>query len=230
MADDKDDIREPADEEGLKVVDELKMSRTEEPEYTVNFEKLRDKIVYDGMGNKVKFGDIYKMQKTIIVFVRHLLDFVTKDYVEDLGMIPLEYLQSSDVRLVVIGPAPYKFISDFKKETGFHYTFYCDPDRELYKELELGQEYEPTDVSKSKHVKQNSFMGVLRGMWKIMRVQEWQGDVKQQGGAFILGPGEVVHYIHIDKNQIDHAPINELLKRAGVQQVSFPKDPRVQEL
>jgi hypothetical protein len=33
-------------------------------------------------------------------------------------------------------------------------------------------------------------MGVLRGMWKIMRVQEWQGDVKQQGGAFIIGPGK----------------------------------------
>jgi len=35
---------------------------------------------------------------------------VTKDYVEDLGMIPLEYLQESNVRLVVIGQAPYKYI------------------------------------------------------------------------------------------------------------------------
>ena len=25
-------------------------------------------------------------------------------------MVPLEYLQEADVRLVVIGPAPYKFI------------------------------------------------------------------------------------------------------------------------
>lgn len=230
MAEDKDDIREPVEEDDVKEVNDLKMSRTEEPEYCVDFEKIRDKIVYDGMGNKIKFGDIYKKQKTIIVFVRHFLDFVTKDYVEDLGMIPLEYLQEADVRLVVIGPAPYKFINDFKKETSFNYTLYCDPEREIYATLELEQGYEPTDVSKSRHVKQNAFMGVLRNMWKIMRVQEWQGDVKQQGGAYILGPGEVVHYIHVDKNQIDHAPINELLKRAGVQQVSFPKDPRVQEL
>lgn len=230
MAEDKDDIREPVEEDDVKEVNDLKMSRTEEPEYCVDFEKIRDKIVYDGMGNKITFGDIYKKQKTIIVFVRHFLDFVTKDYVEDLGMIPLEYLQEADVRLVVIGPAPYKFINDFKKETSFNYTLYCDPEREIYATLELEQGYEPTDVSKSRHVKQNAFMGVLRNMWKIMRVQEWQGDVKQQGGAYILGPGEVVHYIHVDKNQIDHAPINELLKRAGVQQVSFPKDPRVQEL
>jgi len=47
-----------------------RMSRTEEPEYIVNFDKVRDLVVYDSMGNEIKFGDIYKKQKTIIVFVR----------------------------------------------------------------------------------------------------------------------------------------------------------------
>ena len=42
---------------------------------------------------------------------QHFLDYVNKDYVEDLGMIPLEYLQAEDMRLVVIGPAPFKFIA-----------------------------------------------------------------------------------------------------------------------
>lgn len=49
----------------------------------------------------------------------------------------------------------------------------------------------------SRHVKQNAFMGVLRNMWKIMRVQEWQGDVKQQGGAYIIGPGKSVRRLKI---------------------------------
>lgn len=70
MADEKDNVRDPSEEGEHKSVDDLKMSRTEEPEYVVNFEKLRDIVVFDGMGNKIKFGDIYKMQKTIIVFVR----------------------------------------------------------------------------------------------------------------------------------------------------------------
>jgi hypothetical protein len=77
MADEKDVVTDPNEEGILKTVDDLKMSRTEEPEYTVDFEKLRDKIVYDGMGNKIKFGDIYKMQKTIIVFVRVIFIFAT---------------------------------------------------------------------------------------------------------------------------------------------------------
>ena len=42
--------------------------------------------------------------------------------------------------------------------------------------------------------------------------------------------GEVIHYSHIDKDQADHASINDILTSAGIQPVSFPKDPRVQDL
>lgn len=70
MAEDLADMREPAEDEDVKEVNDLKMSRTEEPDYSVDFQKIRDTFVYDGMGNKIKFGDIYKMQKTIVVFVR----------------------------------------------------------------------------------------------------------------------------------------------------------------
>ena len=39
------------------------------------------------------------------------MDYITKDYVEDIASIPIEYLQAVDARIVVIGPAPYKFIN-----------------------------------------------------------------------------------------------------------------------
>ena len=69
MANNKDELDEPEDEK-MDEVNDMRMSRTEEPEYEVNFDKFRDKIVYDGSGNKIRFGDIYKKQKTIILFVR----------------------------------------------------------------------------------------------------------------------------------------------------------------
>ena len=69
MANNKDELEEPEDER-MEEVNDMKMSRTEEPEYEVNFDKFRDKIVYDGSGNKIRFGEIYKKQKTIILFVR----------------------------------------------------------------------------------------------------------------------------------------------------------------
>ena len=32
-------------------------------------------------------------------------------------------------------------------------------------------------------------MGVMRSLWRGMKHKEFQGDVKQQGGALVVGPG-----------------------------------------
>ncbi|XP_060080701.1 peroxiredoxin-like 2C [Ylistrum balloti] len=223
------DEKEKTDDQ-VKRVDDLKMSRGEKAEIVVDFEKLHDLFVYDEMENKIRFSDIYKHQKTIVVFTRHFLCFVCKDYMEDLGIVPLEYLQAANVRIVAIGPAPCKFIKPFKKETGFNYSLYTDPEREVYKTLNLKEKMVHGNEKNNKHVKQSPFMGILRSTWKAMKVQEYEGNIKQQGGAFILGPGDVVHFAHIDENSLDHMPINDLLEKAGVAPVSFPKDKRVQHI
>ena len=56
--------------------DKLKMSRGLRPEVEVDFEKLKDLFVYDELGNKIRFIDIYEKQKTIIVFTRVRLHIV----------------------------------------------------------------------------------------------------------------------------------------------------------
>ncbi|KAK3091027.1 hypothetical protein FSP39_016606 [Pinctada imbricata] len=225
----KTDVSDEKDSVIEKVV-ELNMSRGDKQEIPIDFEAIRDKIVYDEMGNQIRFGDIYKHQKTIIVFTRHFLCFICKDYVEDLAIVPLEYLQEANVRLVVIGPAPYKFIKNFRKETGFVGTMYTDPERELYQLLKLKDKTQHGQLKGSKHIKQGLFMGIMKSMWRAMQVQEYQGNVAQQGGAFVIGPGEVIHHAHIEKNATDQCPINDLLEEAGVQLVSFPKDTRVMHL
>lgn len=66
----KEELNAP---EEVKDVDDIKMSRSDKPEEVkmeVNFEKLQDMNVFDEMGNTIRFGDIYKRQKTIIVFTR----------------------------------------------------------------------------------------------------------------------------------------------------------------
>ena len=45
-------------------------------------------------------------------------------------------------------------------------------------------------LSASKHVKSNFITGVLKSTWRGMTYREMQGDVNQQGGAFIIGPGQ----------------------------------------
>lgn len=70
MANNKEDVSDNEEEVLKKEVNDMRMSRTEEPEYSVDFEKIRDEVVFDGMGNQIKFGDIFKSQKTIVIFIR----------------------------------------------------------------------------------------------------------------------------------------------------------------
>ncbi|XP_069126960.1 peroxiredoxin-like 2C [Argopecten irradians] len=198
----------------------------DQEETVVDFEKLQDLFVYDESGQNVRFSDVYKHQKTIIVFTRHFHCFVCKNYIEDLGIVPHENLQTADVGIVAIGPAPFKFIKTFKEDTDFSFPLFTDPERKVYKALNLQENLVHGDSRNSKHVKQNLFMGTLKSTWNALKVGELEGNIKQQGGAFILGPGDVVHFAHIDKNSLDHTPINDLLEKAGVDPVSFPKDRR----
>jgi len=41
----------------------------------------------------------------------------------------------------------------------------------------------------SKHVKSGALTGIIQSVWRGMQFCELQGDIEQQGGAFILGPG-----------------------------------------
>ena len=49
----------------------------------------------------------------------------------------------------------------------------------------------PLFLAASPHVKSNFFSGVLKSTWRGMKYSESQGDMNQQGGAFILGPGKL---------------------------------------
>ncbi len=48
-----------------------------------------------------------------------------------------------------------------------------------------------------------------------------QGPFDQQGGSLIVGPGPFLSYAHADKHARDHCPINFLLKKVGIEPMSF---------
>ncbi|XP_074426477.1 peroxiredoxin-like 2C isoform X3 [Larus michahellis] len=82
---------------------------------------------------------------------------------------------------------------------------------------------------RSPHVKSNTFLGCIRSVWRAMTgpAFDFQGDPAQQGGALILGPGNEVHFLHLDKNRLDHVPINTVLQLAGVKTVNFTNKPQI---
>ncbi|XP_012873875.1 PREDICTED: thioredoxin-like protein AAED1 isoform X2 [Dipodomys ordii] len=141
--------------------------------------------VLDAAGKPVPFGALFRERRAVVVFVRHFLCYICKEYVEDLAKIPRSFLQEANVTLIVIGQASYHHIEPFCKLTGYSHEIYVDPEREIYKRL-----------------------GMKRG-------------------EEIASSGNNIHFIHRDKNRLDHKPINSVLQLVGVQQVNFTSRPSV---
>ncbi|NXR77309.1 AAED1 protein, partial [Pycnonotus jocosus] len=183
----------------------------------------------DADGRSVPFQALYAEQKAIVLFVRNFLCYTCKEYVEDLAKIPKAFLQESNVRLIVIGQSSYHHIKPFCTLTGYTHEMYVDPQREIYKILGM-KRGEGNKVSvRSPHVKSNAFLGSIRSIWRAMTgpAFDFQGDPVQQGGALIIGPGNEVHFLHLDKNRLDHVPINTVLQLAGVKTVNFSNKPQI---
>ncbi|XP_009680177.2 peroxiredoxin-like 2C isoform X2 [Struthio camelus] len=192
-------------------------------------EELREAaqcLVVDADGKKIPFRALYGEQKAIVVFVRNFLCYTCKEYVEDLAKVPKSFLEDANVRLIVIGQSSYHHIKPFCSLTGYTHEMYVDPQREIYKTLGMkrgeGNNISGTSVQ-SPHVKSNVLLGSIRSMWRAMTgpAFDFQGDPAQQGGTLILGPGNEVHFLHLDKHRLDHAPINRVLQLAGVKTVNF---------
>ncbi|XP_042733490.1 peroxiredoxin-like 2C isoform X1 [Lagopus muta] len=186
-------------------------------------------LVVDADGRRIPFGTLYRRQKVVVVFVRNFLCYTCKEYVEDLAKVPRSYLQEANVRLIVIGQSSYHHIKPFCSLTGYTHEMYVDPQREIYKMLGM-KRGEGNDVSvQSPHVKSGMLLGSIRSMWRAMTSPafDFQGDPAQQGGTLILGPGNEVHFLHHDRNRLDHVPINSVLQLAGVKTVNFTNKPQI---
>ncbi|XP_057581025.1 peroxiredoxin-like 2C isoform X2 [Hippopotamus amphibius kiboko] len=96
---------------------------------------VADLPVLDAFGRRLPFGALFRERRAVVVFVRHFLCYVCKEYVEDLAKIPKSFLQEANVTLIVIGQSSYHHIEPFCKLTGYSHEIYVDPEREIYKRL-----------------------------------------------------------------------------------------------
>lgn len=191
------------------------------PPVDIHLEDVEDCLIYDRHGVSVPFKTVYQDRKSVIIFVRNFLCYSCKEYVDDLSKVPKEILEDAQLRLVVIGQSAHHHIEPFCALTGYPFEIYVDPERCIYQKLGMRTEEKFTDSARpSPHVKSGVFMGQLKSIWRAISSPafDFQGDLHQQGGAIIAGPGAAVHFCHFDMNRLDHMPINWLLQLAGVQQ------------
>ncbi|XP_063313250.1 peroxiredoxin-like 2C [Pelobates fuscus] len=200
--------------------------------YHPDLERAASCLVRDRTGRSLEFGDLFRDNKAIIVFVRNFLCYTCKEYVEDLAMIPKSFLENANVRLIVIGQSSYIHIQHFCALTGYSHEMYVDPEREIYSTLGMKKGETSTTSARSPHVKSNLISGSFKSIYRAITspVFDFQGDPAQQGGALIVGPGNRVHFMHRDVNRLDHVPIRTLLQYAGVKPIHFGDKPEIIEV
>ncbi|XP_077982071.1 peroxiredoxin-like 2C [Glandiceps talaboti] len=196
----------------------------------VDFDVVAKMPVWDINGEMIPFDYFYKDGKSIIIFVRNFQCYTAVEYAEDLAKIPVDNIRNAGVRLIVISCVPWKYIKPFKYDTSFPFEIYVDQEKSIYKALKLRRKSTEGGSFSSPHIKSSMLGGILKSTWRSMQFNDFRLDIRQLGGQLVLGPGPVEHFYHIDRNLVDHTPINRLLAVAGVEQVNFDKHKRILQI
>ncbi|KAI0030974.1 AhpC/TSA antioxidant enzyme-domain-containing protein [Vararia minispora EC-137] len=178
--------------------------------------------VFDTTGEKVKFGSLFEDQKTVVIFIRHFFCGSCMQYVSALAKVRPEALNDVGVKIVLIGCGKWNLIQNYKAETGFANDVYANPDRTLYNALNMTYNLNltPAGQRKASYVQLGMITNVVRSLkWAILKNPTnltKGGPAAQNGGDFVLGPGQICHFAHIMQHTEDHVEVATLMEKAGV--------------
>lgn len=115
-----------------------------------------------------------------------------------------EKTDAADVSIVAIGSSTPKQAKKFINKFSFGCEVYCDPSLKAFQAFELERGFFKT-LGPSSLIKG---VGTLR---KGFRQGLSAGDLWQQGGLFVIGPGASIHFAHQNKVAGDQADLSAVL-------------------
>ncbi|KAI0726835.1 AhpC/TSA antioxidant enzyme-domain-containing protein [Fomitopsis betulina] len=185
--------------------------------------EIANHVVYDWQGRTADFGALIRDQKTVVAFIRHFFcGSCQQQYVTQLAQVKPESLQQAGVRIVVIGCGEWQLIQNYRETTGFIGDVYANPSRSLYKALGLVENLQKTPAGQNKRsylkkgLLSNIFQSIMQGPLKSPLHIGKQGDIQQNGGEFVFGPGETCSFASRMRHTEDHVEVADLLCAAGV--------------
>ena len=160
--------------------------------------------VLDERGAAVRLGDFWAKRPVVLALVRHLGCLFCRQQVAGL-MRRLPEIERRSATLVVVGPSRPEHIAGFRTATGYAGPLFVDPSLRAFRAAGLehsrASTYHPLAVLKA-------VRAVVQGHRQTGR----QGDVIQQGGTFVLGPGDHVHFEWRDRYAGNHADLDEAVE------------------
>jgi hypothetical protein len=119
-------------------------------------------------------------------------------------MARLPEIERRGATLVVVGPAKPEHIAAFRQATGYAGSLYVDPSLRTFRTAGLvhgwATTYHPLSVLKG-----------VRAFAQGFRQGARQGDVAQQGGTFVLGPGDRVRFEWRDRFAGDNPDLDAVV-------------------
>jgi peroxiredoxin len=173
--------------------------------------------VLDETAAGVRLGDFWAKRPVVLGLVRHLGCLFCRQQVAGL-MRRLPEIERRSATLVVVAPSRTEHIAAFRTATGYAGPLFVDPSLRAFKAAGLehsrASTYHPLAVLKS-------VKAVAQGHRQTGR----QGDVIQQGGTFVLGPGDRVHFEWRDRYAGDNADLDEVVDAIPAAQPSGAPHP-----
>ena len=160
--------------------------------------------VLDGTGTTVPLGTFWMKRPIVLAFVRHLGCIFCRQQVAGLSKRVPE-IERRGGMLVVVAPAKPEHIAGFRASTGYEGALFVDPTLRAFKAAGLvrgrASTYHPLAVLQG-----------IRAMAQGFRQVGRHGDVVQQGGTFVLGPGDRVRYEWRDRYAGHHPDLDEVVE------------------
>ncbi|KAG2141163.1 uncharacterized protein EDB93DRAFT_640310 [Suillus bovinus] len=180
-------------------------------------------VVVAENGIRVPFGDLFRDQKTVVIFIRHFWCPLCQDYMFSItNTVDPQVLKQSGVNLVIISNGSYNMIKSYRQIFRTPFAVYTDPSSRIYGILgmtmkSVESKAEPRRSGYVRHSRAGGIAMVIANVLRVgMPVWEKAGDPTQLGGEFVLGPGMTASYAHRMRSRSSHAPIVRVLTAAGV--------------
>lgn len=104
----------------------------------------------------------------------------------------------------MVGPAGPEHIASFREATGYDGPLLADPALHAFREAGLARGWDKT-------LHPRSFIKGVQAFAAGFRQGARRGDVVQQGGTFVLGPGERLRFAWRDRFAGDHPELRDVL-------------------
>ncbi|KAK1232638.1 hypothetical protein PQX77_004200 [Marasmius sp. AFHP31] len=208
----------PSTVRGAAVFDEYAPPTREQLEEASNL------FVISESGVRTRFGQLWRDQKTIVIFIRHFLCPLCQDYMISISRnVSPDVLKKERVKLVVVGNGHYDLIRSYRRIFRTPFEVYTDPTLEIY--VALGMTLRTVEKGpKAQYVRHGTIGGVgmvvANAIKTGMPVWKDHGKITQLGGEFILGPGVEYSFSHRMRFTRSHLPILDVVKEAGVDMVT----------